>query len=120
MIDKSKEGDKNLMKNNNEYLNSTDIARILGVTPPTIIDLLNKKIIRSSQISSRSRRVEPEDLIIYLENLGNDRDAMAGFKSDIYKFLYSKYDNMKYLKEANKQKSLYYKYFKERIMGQAK
>ena len=103
------------MKNNNEYLNSTDIARILGVTPPTIIVLLNDGRIKSSKVSSRSRRIDPEDLIIYLENLGNDRASMAKFKVDIYKFLYSKYSNMEYLKESNKQANLYEKYSEERI-----
>ena len=103
------------MRNGNEYLSSTDIARILGVTPTTIIAMLNDGRINSSKVSSRYRRIEPEDLIIYLEDLGNDRAAMANFKADIYKFLYSKYSNMEYLKEANKQANLYDKYFTERI-----
>ena len=103
------------MKNNNEYLNSTDIARILGVTPPTIINLLNKGIIESSQVSSRSRRVEPENLIIYLENLENDKRAMAGFKRDIYKFLYSKYGSKEYWKEYGKQEKLFSAYTEERV-----
>ena len=103
-----------------EFLNSTDISRILGVTPPTIISLLNKGIIESSQISSRSRRVEPEDLIIYLENLGNDKRAMAGFKIDIYKFLYSKYGNIEYWKEVGKQKKLFEEYIIEREKARIK
>ena len=79
------------MKNGNKYLNSTDISRILGVTPPTIINLINEGRIRSSQITERTRRVEPEDLIIYLENLGNDKRAMAKFKKDIDNYLKQKY-----------------------------
>ena len=98
----------------NEFLNSTDISRILGVTPPTIINLINEGRIKSSQITERTRRIEPEDLIIYLENLGNDKRAMAKFKVDIYKFLYGKYSDLEYLKESNKQANLYEKYSKER------
>jgi len=79
------------MKNGNKYLNSTDISRILGVTPPTIINLINKGRIKSSQITERTRRIEPEDLIIYLENLGNDKRAMAKFKKDIDNYLKQKY-----------------------------
>lgn len=108
------------MKNNNEYLNSTDIARILGVTPPTIISLLNKGIIKSSQISSRSRRVDPLDLIMYLESLNNNLMAMAGFKTDIYKFLYSKYGNMDYFKESEKQAKLFNAYTEERARALVK
>jgi len=104
----------------NEFLNSTDISRILGVTPPTIIAMLNERRIRSSQISSRTRRVEPEDLIIYLENLGNDEAAMAKFKTDIYKFLYSKYGNKEYWKEYEKQAKLFSTYTEERIRALAK
>ncbi|MBA7560498.1 helix-turn-helix domain-containing protein [Candidatus Atribacteria bacterium 1244-E10-H5-B2] len=103
------------MKNGNEYLNSTNIARILGLTPTTVIAMLNDGRIRSSKISSRSRIIDPEDLIIYLERLGNDRRAMAGFKRDIYKFLYSKYSDLEYLKESNKQAALYEKYSEERF-----
>lgn len=99
----------------NEFLNSTDISRILGVTPPTIINLINEGRIKSSQISSRSRRVDPEDLIMYLENLGNDKRAMAKFKADIYKFLYGKYSDLEYLGESNKQIALYEKYSEERF-----
>ena len=98
----------------NEFLNSTDISRILGVTPPTIIKLINEGRIKSSKVFERNRRVDPEDLIIYLKNLGNDKRAMAKFKMDIYKFLYSKYGNMEYLKESNKQAALYEKYSEER------
>jgi hypothetical protein len=99
----------------NEFLNSTDISRILGVTPPTIINLINEGRIKSSKVIERTRRVDPEDLISYLENLGNDRRSMAGFKKDIYSFLYSKYNNMEYLKESNKQANLYEKYSEERF-----
>ncbi|MBA7496503.1 hypothetical protein ES702_07112 [subsurface metagenome] len=104
----------------NEFLNSTDISRILGVTPPTIINLINEGRIKSSKVIERTRRVDPEDLIIYLENLGNDRRAMAGFKRDIYKFLYSKYGNIEYSKESNKQAALYEKYSAERFEALAK
>ena len=100
----------------NEFLNSTDISRILGVTPPTIIDLINEGRIESSQVTKRTRRIEPEDLIIYLENLGNDKRAMAKFRMNIYKFLYSKYSNIEYLKEANKQNALYDKLERERLL----
>lgn len=99
----------------NKYLNSTDIARILGVTPTTIIAMLNDGRIKSSKVSERSRRIDPKNLIVYLENLGNDRASMAGFKADIYKFLYSKYNDMEYLKESNKQANLYQKYSEERF-----
>lgn len=101
----------------NEFLNSTDISRILGVTPPTIIDLINEGRIESSQVTKRTRRIEPEDLIIYLENLGNDKRAMAKFRMNIYKFLYSKYSNIEYLKEANKQNALYDKLERERLLA---
>jgi len=103
------------MRNGNKYLNSSDIARILGLTPTTVIAMLNDGRIRSSKISSRSRIIDPKDLIIYLENLGNDRRSMAGFKADIYKFLYGKYSDLEYLGESNKQANLYEKYSEERF-----
>ncbi len=102
------------MENGNEYLNSTDIARILGVDPHTIIKMLKDGRIKHSQISSRSRRVDPIDLIIYLEKIGNHPMAMAGFKRDIYKFLYSKYGNAEYWKEIGKQEKLFREYVVER------
>jgi len=108
------------MKNKNEFLNSTDIARILGVTPPTIINMLNKGIIKSTKVSERIIKVEPIDLIIYLENLGNDRASMAGFKVDIYKFLYSKYGNKEYWEEIGKQVKLFRKYTAEREKARVK
>ncbi|RXG66733.1 DNA-binding protein, partial [Candidatus Atribacteria bacterium 1244-E10-H5-B2] len=67
------------MENGNEYLNSTDIARILGLTRRTVVTIMNDGQIKYSRVGVRSKRVDPIDLIIYLENMGNDRRAMAGF-----------------------------------------
>ena len=102
------------MENGNEYLNSTDIARILGLTRRTVVTVMNDGQIKYSRVGVRSKRVDPLDLIIYLENLGNDKRAMAGFKADIYKFLYSKYGNMEYFKEYDKQENLFREYTIER------
>jgi hypothetical protein len=108
------------MENGNEYLNSTDIARILGLTRRTVVTIMNDGQIKYSRVGVRSKRVDPIDLIIYLENMGNDRRAMAGFKRDIYKFLYSKYGNTEYWKEAGKQRQLFEKYVIERVRALAK
>lgn len=108
------------MRNNNKYLNSTEIARILGLTPRTAVTLLNEGRIKYSQVSSRTKRIDPLDLIFYLKKIGNDQVAMAGFKADIYKFMYSKYGSKEYWEEAGKQRKLFREYNDERARALAK
>lgn len=101
------------MENENEFLTATDISKIVSISRQAVNGWLNDVRLKSFKVGN-TRRIRPEDFIIYLENLGNDRASMANFKACIYRCLYSKYNREEYLKEANKQVILYEKYSEER------
>jgi len=101
------------MENKNEFLTVTDIATIVEVSRAAVHCWLKDGRLRFSKAGS-TRRIRPEDFIEYLENLGNDRGAMANFKKNIANHLYQKYGDEKYLIEAKKQFALFEEYATEK------
>lgn len=97
------------MKNINSFLSVTGIAKILEVSREVVNTWLRKGYIKYSLVGNL-RKIRPEDLLEYLENLGNDKLAMANFRKNIAKYLYQKYKNEEYLKEAKTQEDLIKRY----------
>lgn len=79
------------MKNTNSYLSVSDIGKILEVSREVVNTWLRKKYIKYS-LTGRLRRVRADDLIEYLEGLGNSKTSMANFKKDIRDYLREKYE----------------------------
>lgn len=97
------------MKNENEFLTATDISKIVSISRQAVNEWLNDGRLEYFKIGN-TKRIRPEDFIEYLENLGNDRLAMANFKRNIAKYLYQKYKNEEYLNEAKTQEDLIKRY----------
>jgi len=101
------------MENGNEFLTASDVGRILSVSKQSTNAWMNAGQLKFFQVG-HTRRVRKEDLIEYLEGLQNSLEAMAGFKRDIANYLWMKYRDEKYLKEAEIQSELFEKYNAQR------
>ncbi len=107
------------MENGNEFLTASDVGRILSVSKQSTNAWMNDGRLRFFQVG-HTRRVRAEDMISYLEGLGNSLEAMAGFRRDIANYLWLKYRDKKYLKEAEMQSELFKKYNTRREKDLAK
>ena len=107
------------MENGNEFLTASDVGRILSVTKQSTNAWMNDGRLKFFQVG-HTRRVRAEHLIAYLEGLNNSLEAMASFKRDINNYLWLKYRDEKYLKEAERQSGLYKEYNAQRDRDQKK
>jgi excisionase family DNA binding protein len=107
------------MENMNEFLTVTDITKLFDLSRQAVDAWLKNGRVNFYRLGN-TRRVRAEDLIKYLENLGNSLMAMTGFKRDINNYLWLKYRNKKYLKEAERQSELFRKYNEQREKALAK
>jgi excisionase family DNA binding protein len=101
------------MENENGFLTITEISEIFPLPRQTIFNWIDKGLLKSYRLGN-TKRIKPEDLLIYFKKLGNAPDAMAEFERDIWNFMYKKYGKEEYLKEAKKQDIEYKKYSAER------
>lgn len=81
---------------NKKYLSAKDIGKILEVSRQAVQQWVVSGRLKSSKVG-RSYRVDPGDLLNYLESLGNSKTAMDKFKKDINSYLQEK----KTVKELN-------------------
>ena len=79
------------MINGNEFLTVTDIAKLFDISRQAVDGWLNEGRLKFYRLGN-TRRIKPEDLIEYLESVGNSPDAMANFKKDIGDYLRQKYE----------------------------
>ena len=100
------------MKKENEFLTITQIDKIFVMNRQVIWEWVDNGVLKSYRLGN-TKRIKPEDLLIYFKKLGNPPDAMAGFAKDIYVFMNEKYGREEYFKEAERQSALYIKYRKE-------
>lgn len=77
------------MENKNGFLTITDISKIFDISRQAVDGWLVNKRLKFSRIGN-TRRIRPEDLIEYLESLGNSPAAMENFKKDIRDYLQEK------------------------------
>ena len=84
---------------NNRYLTAYDIAKILDVVHGTVYSWMENGTLEYSLVG-RLRKVTKENLLKYLEKIGNSPGAMKDFKEDIDNFLKQKDEINKYLNEA--------------------
>ena len=82
------------MKNTNNYLSITEIAKILEVSRGAVNDWLKKGYIKYS-LTGNLRRVSSENLLKYLADLGNSKTAMIGFERGIRVYLRQKQEAKK-------------------------
>lgn len=101
------------MENENGFLTITEISKIFPLPRQLIWNWVNTGLLESYRLGS-IKRIKPEYLLTYFKKLGNAPDAMAEFARDIWNFMYKKYGEEKYLKEAKKQENEYKKYSAER------
>lgn len=101
------------MEKDNDFLTITDITKIFPLPRQTIFNWIDKGLLKSYRLGN-IKRIKPEDLLIYFKKLGNPPDAMAEFARDIWNYMYEKYGEEEYLKEAKKQDIEYKKYSAER------
>jgi excisionase family DNA binding protein len=87
---------------NNEYLTAKDISNILEITVRAVQRWLEDGRLKSFKVGG-NYRVKPEDLLKYLENLGNPESAMEEFKRGIENCLNEKEATNNYLNEAKGQ-----------------
>jgi len=78
-----------MMEPINNYLSVTDIGKILDVSREVVNTWLRKKYMKYAWIGNL-RKVRAEELIKYLEGLGNSKTAMADFDKDIRDYLRGK------------------------------
>ncbi|MBA7496376.1 hypothetical protein ES702_06984 [subsurface metagenome] len=78
------------MKNRNEFLTVTDIAKIFDLSRQAVDGWLNEGRLKFYRIGN-IRRIEPKILIKYLKSVGNSPGAMRDFKRDIENHLSQKY-----------------------------
>jgi len=78
----------------NNYLSVTDIGKILDVSREVVNTWLRKKYMKYAWVGNL-RKVRAEELIKYLESLGNSKTAMANFKRDIENYLREKQEAKK-------------------------
>lgn len=67
---------------NNRYLNAYDIANILDVVHGTVYSWMENGTLEYSLVG-RLRKVTKENLLKYLEKIGNSPGAMKDFEEDI-------------------------------------
>lgn len=77
------------MENVNTFLSTADVGKICDVSKQVVITWLRKGYIKYSLIG-HLQKIRAEDLIKYLEDLGNSKIAMAGFDKDIRDYLKEK------------------------------
>lgn len=82
------------MENNNNFLSTADVGKILDVSKPVVITWLRKGLIKYSLVG-HLQKIRSGDLIEYLGNLGNSPAAMAGFEKDIRDYIREKQEAKK-------------------------
>jgi len=78
-----------IMENNNNFLSTADVGKILDVSKPVVITWLRKGLIKYSLVG-HLQKIRAGDLLKYLEGLGNSQTAMNNFKRDIENYLRQK------------------------------
>ncbi len=84
---------------NNRYLTAFDIANILDVNRATVYEWMKKGYIEFS-LSGNLQRVTKENLLKYLEKIGNSPGAMKDFEEDIDNYFRQKDEINEYLNEV--------------------
>lgn len=74
---------------NNQYLTIKEVAEILDVTDRAVQKWVQDGRLKSYKVGG-NYRIRPQDLLDYLENLGNPPFAMKEFNHDIYFYLTEK------------------------------
>ena len=77
------------MENTNNCLSITDVAKILDISREAVNSWLVKDYIKYSIIGNL-KKIRSEDLLEYLENLGNSPAAMENFKRNIENYFREK------------------------------
>ncbi len=84
---------------NNRYLTAFDIADILDVNRATVYEWMKKGYIEFS-LAGNLQKVTKENLLKYLEKIGNSPGAMKDFEEDIDNYFRQKDEINKYLSEV--------------------
>jgi len=70
------------MKNRNEFLTVTDIAKIFDLSRQAVDGWLNEGRLEFYRVGN-TRRIKPKILLEYLESVGNPSGTMRDFERDI-------------------------------------
>lgn len=77
------------MENTNNFLSVVETGKILDVSKEVVNTWLRKGYIKYSLVG-RLQKIRSEDLLEYLENLGNSPAAMENFKRNIENYFREK------------------------------
>jgi len=82
------------MKNRNEFLTVTDIAKLFDLSRQAVDGWLNEGRLEFYRVGN-TRRIKSKALLEYLENVGNPSGTMKDFERDIKDYLREKQEAKK-------------------------